>query len=251
MNIAHRGGGILAPEETLPAFQNAADLGVDMLELDVHGTADGAIVCMHDDTVDRTTNGTGRIDEMTLAELRELDAGHAFSPDGGATHPYRGKGVVVATLDEVLSAFPGRLFSIELKQASPTIVDPVIAIIEAHDASERVVLASFYDDTLTEIRAARPNVLTSFGLGEMVTFQTLTDENEGDYVPPARVIQAPFNSVTAESLARAERFGLVIEAWTVNDRAEMDRLLALNVHGIMSDDPALLATAIAEHAAAK
>jgi glycerophosphoryl diester phosphodiesterase len=246
MNIAHRGGGLLAPEETLVAFQNADELGVDVLELDVRATLDGVIVCMHDAAVDRTTDGSGRIDQMTLDELRALDAGHRFSPDDGATFPFRGQGVVVPTLDEVLAALPGRLFSIELKQAQPSIVAAVLATVDAHEARERVVLASFFDDTLFEIRAQSVDVLTSLGLGEMLAFNALTDETEPDYVPPARIIQAPFASVTPEVMARAERLGLAVQAWTVNDPAEMSRLLDLNVHGIMSDDPALLAQAIKE-----
>lgn len=247
LNIAHRGGGILAPEETLPAFQNADDLGVDVLELDVRATLDGVIVCMHDDTVDRTTDGSGRVDAMTFEELQALDAGYRFSPDDGATFPSRGQGVVVPTLDAVLTAFPGRLFSIELKQHHPSIVDAVLALVDAHKAHARVVLASFYDDTLLEIRAQRDDVLTSFGLAEMIAFNRLTDETERDEPPPARVIQAPFASVTPELMARADRLGLAVQAWTVNDPVDMRRLLDLNVNGIMTDDPALLAQVIQEH----
>ncbi|MEZ4374468.1 MAG: glycerophosphodiester phosphodiesterase family protein [Polyangiaceae bacterium] len=104
LNIAHRGGRKLAPEHTLVAYQNGLDVGADILELDVHATSDGVLVLMHDDTVDRTTNGTGAIKELTFAELRSLDAAYNFSEDGGQTFPYRGKGIQVPTLEEARRA---------------------------------------------------------------------------------------------------------------------------------------------------
>src|ERR671916_458700 len=107
VNLAHRGASALAPENTIEAFRLAVEAGAGGLELDVHVTRDGHIVVIHDATVDRTTNGTGAVSEMTLEELRRLDAGHNFSPDGGPTRPYRGRGVRVPTLGEVLREFPG------------------------------------------------------------------------------------------------------------------------------------------------
>ena len=103
-NMAHRGGSKLAPEDTLAAFENANALGVDVLEMDLHSTADGEIVVLHDDTVDRTTEGSGPVTSFTLDDLQSLDAAYHFSLDGGATFPWRGTGVVVPTLDAVLAA---------------------------------------------------------------------------------------------------------------------------------------------------
>ncbi|HDH09983.1 MAG TPA: glycerophosphodiester phosphodiesterase, partial [Chloroflexi bacterium] len=92
--MAHRGAG-LAPENTLVAFQKALDLGADVLELDVHATKDGEIVVIHDETVDRTTDGRGAVKDFTLEELKRLDAGYHFTPDGGVTYPYRGRGITI------------------------------------------------------------------------------------------------------------------------------------------------------------
>ncbi len=104
LNMAHRGGSRLAPENTLAAFEHATSLGVDVLEMDLRSSADGVVVAMHDDGVDRTTDGTGPVTGLTLADLKALDAGYRFSRDGGATFPHRGQGVSIPTLDEVLTA---------------------------------------------------------------------------------------------------------------------------------------------------
>lgn len=243
--IAHRGGGDLRPEETLLAFENAAALGADVLELDVHSTADGEVVCMHDDTVDRTTDGTGLLHDLTFAELRALDAGHRFTTDGGATFPYRGMGVQVPTLAEVLTAHPTAWFSIEIKQTEPNIVEDVLAVIDAAGAAERVVVVSFSDAVVTELRTRRPELVTGMSLGEVVAFATLSSAREASYVPPTSIAQIPASSVTPEVVARAARLGVRLHAWTVNDRPTMESLLALGVHGIMTDDPALLADVLA------
>lgn len=239
--IAHRGGGDLRPEETLVAYEHAAALGADVLELDVHSTSDGAIVCLHDDTVDRTTDGTGAVHGMTLAEVQALDAGYRFTTDGGATFPYRGTGVTVPTLREVLEAHLGAWFSIEIKQTEPDIVDPVIAVVDAAGAQDRVVLVSFSDTVVAAIRARRPELVTGMAAGEMAQFLALRPASEARYVPPTTIAQLPASSIDAEVVARAARFGLRLHVWTVNDRAEMERLIGLGVHGIMTDDPALLA----------
>jgi glycerophosphoryl diester phosphodiesterase len=243
--IAHRGGGALAPEETLPAFENALALGADVLELDVHSTSDGRVVCLHDDTVDRTTDGTGPIHGLTLAELGALDAGYHFSPDGGASFPFRGQGIRVPTLAEVLAAHPDAWWSIEIKQSTPSIVDEVLADLELAGASERAVVVSFFDTVVLDVRAKRPDVLTGMALGEMTTFLGLSSETEAGYTAPTRLVQPPSNAVSAELVARANRMELRLHPWTVNDELEMRELLDLGAHGIMTDDPALLAQVLA------
>jgi glycerophosphoryl diester phosphodiesterase len=238
--IAHRGGGALAPEETMESFRNAIAVGADVLELDVHATSDGTIVCMHDDLVDRTTDGAGRVKSFTFADLRKLDAGYRFTTDDGKTFPFRGKGVVVPTLDEILRAFPDRPFTIEIKQTNPPIGGEVVRIVEAAGMIDRVVFASFDDETLIAIRKKSPRIVTSFGGGELLAFSRLDEERAATYTPPARVLQAPAPLAEPPYLAFAERFGLRLHVWTINSREEMEALLERGVHGIMTDDPALL-----------
>ena len=142
VNLAHRGASALAPENTIEAFRLAVEAGAGGLELDVHMTRDGHIVVIHDATVDRTTNGSGAVSEMTLDELRGFDAGHNFSPDGGPTRPYRGRGVRVPTLGEVLEEFPGVAVNIEIKAPTPGIEETVLGVLREANASGRTLVVS-------------------------------------------------------------------------------------------------------------
>lgn len=239
--IAHRGGADAWPEETLLAFENATRAGVDVLELDVHATVDGTVVCMHDETVDRTTDGTGKIKEKTFADVQKLDAAAKFTTDGGKTYPYRGTGVKVATLKEVLEKFPHMPVSIEIKQYAPSIVDSVIAVIDAAKMNDKVVVASFDDETIRAVRAKRPNLATSLALGETLQLAKLkTDEDIAAYKPPAMLYQANAGSITEEAMRIYNHLGIRVHVWTVNDEDTMRRMWKLGVHGIMTDDPALL-----------
>lgn len=239
LDIAHRGGGDLRPEATLPAFENALAVGADVLEFDVHRTADGVLVVMHDDTVDRTTDGTGAIQDLTFDQIRALDAGYWFTTDGGATYPYRGMGIVVPTVDEVLGAFPGAYFCIEIKGEQPDVPGELLAALAAHDATERVVVASFSTASIAAVRAMSPDIFTALSLEEMVEFV----DRLGDptYVPPGQFVQAPWASATQENVDWAHALGMKIHPWTVNDAGTMKSLLSRGVDGIMTDDPALLA----------
>ena len=197
--------------------------------MDVHTTADGHVVCLHDETVDRTTDGTGAVHGLTLAEVRALDAGYRFANDGGETFPYRGQGITIPTLEEVLAAHPTAWLSIEIKQTEPDIVADVIAVLDANDAASRVVLVSFDDDVVAAVRAMRPDIVTGMSAGEMSVFAFLRPGQEATYVPPTTIAQLPHALVTPE----------------VIERATMESLLDLGVHGIMTDDPALLADVLA------
>jgi glycerophosphoryl diester phosphodiesterase len=255
LNIAHRGGAAVRPENTLLAFRNALTLGAEALEGDLQATRDGVVVVSHDAKVDRTTNGRGYIKEMTFEELRGLDAGYRFTRDGGLTHPHRGEGLQVPTLedvfgDPVLARTP---MILEIKQQEPVIVDKVLELIQAYEMEDRLVFGSFHQICLEEVRAGAAkrgmNVLTSLAAEEVVTF-FLTPREEmarDDYVPPGKLLQVPVEHevdgermqvVSAEFMAKARAAGLKVQVWTVNDPEEM-RWLAdeMKVAGIMTDDP--------------
>lgn len=243
--IAHRGGADLRPENTLPAFAHAVALGADVLEMDVHATADGVVVLLHDDTLDRTTDGRGPVSARAFADLRTLDAGFRFTADGGATFPHRGQGIRIPSLEEVLAALPGLPVSIEIKQYAPSIVDPVLEVLRRTGATSRAVLVSFDAATIAEVRTkAPPELLTGMSLGETFAFAALDAAEEAGYAPPSPVVQIPDFLVTPAAVARANRFGVVMQVWTVDDRAGMDTLLGLGVHGVMSNDPAVLRAAV-------
>ncbi len=244
--IAHRGGRHLRPEHTLAAYSHARSLGPPaspdpvVLELDLRPSSDGAVLCMHDTDVDRTTNGSGPLHEMTLVQVKELDAGHDFSKDGGKTFPWRGKGLKVPTLDEVLDAFPDALYVMEIKRDDPPIIDKVLASLDKRGAIGRTVLSAFNDLDLQEIRSKRPDALTGMGIVEMVKFAGLQPDQLADYVPPALFAQPPMSAVSAAIVDKAHQFDIKVHPWTINKMADMKLLIGYGVDGIMTDDPAKL-----------
>src|ERR671912_2605714 len=142
VNLAHRGASALAPENTLEAFRLAVEAGAGGLELDVHVTRDGEVVVIHDASVDRTTDGSGAVAEMELEEIRRLDAGYRFSPDGGRTFPYRGRGVTIPTLAEVYASFPEARVNADIKKAQSGAEEAVLRVIRSAGAEERTLIAS-------------------------------------------------------------------------------------------------------------
>jgi glycerophosphoryl diester phosphodiesterase len=248
--FGHRGAAGLAPENTLPSFALAVELGATYLELDVHGTRDGEIVVIHDPSLERTTNGEGLVREHVFSAIDLLDAGYQFSTDG-RHFPYRGQGVRIPRLATLLARFPELRFNIEVKQESPPIVDAVLDVIRRARCIERVLLAAEHDSIMAVIRrAVGDEIATSFSAGEVVEFFGRMGGGIDGYEPLGRALQIPtsYNDIeliTGESVAAAHRLGLEIHAWTINDRAEIERLLSLGVDGVMSDLPGLVHVAVA------
>ncbi|WP_084474134.1 glycerophosphodiester phosphodiesterase [Deinococcus pimensis] len=244
--IAHQGGEGLWPSNTMFAFERSVRLGVDMLETDLHATRDGVIVTMHDETVDRTTNGHGRVKDLTLARLARLDAGYRWTNDGGRTFPFRGRGVRVATLEELLAAFPQVPLTLEIKQDEPSIARPLCDALKRHGARDRVLIASFRASALREFREVCPGVATSMAEDEVRPVVLLSLVGLGGLARPAGdALQVPVRSgvipvVTPALVAAAARKNVAVQAWTVNDPAQMRRLVTMGVDGIITDRPDLL-----------
>ena len=247
--IAHRGGRALYPENTIFAFERAVRAWrADMLELDVCTTRDGACIVLHDPTVDRTTDGAGRADAMTLAEVQALDAGYRFTPDNGRTFPYRGQGITIPTIDEVLRALPDQRITIEIKIGSAQ--RPVLDAIAAHRAGERIVLASERDRHRTQfhawqgVRSASLEQGKRFYLAHRFRVAALAR-------PRADAFQIPEEHkgrriVTPRFVRDAHRAGMHVHIWTVNERADMERLLDWGVDGLVTDRPDTLAQLLHE-----
>jgi glycerophosphoryl diester phosphodiesterase len=241
--IAHRGGAGLWPENTLYAFERAAALGVDVIEIDVRATADGELVVFHDEGVERTTDGAGRVGSLTLAELKRLDAAHRFSPDGGQSFPHRGSGVSVPTLREVFEALPRMRFNIEPKQTVPSIAAPLCRLIREYGMTDRVLIASFSRATLVEFRRECPEVATSAATGEVASFLTLHGAGlAASYGPSMQALQVPEHAgalrvLTREFVEAAHGRNLRVHAWTVNAEGDMRRLVEMGVDGVMTDYP--------------
>ena len=244
--IAHRGDSAYFPENTLPAFISAHKLGVDAIETDVHMTKDGRIVIWHDPTLERNTDGTGRIEDHTLAELKALDAGYAFTADGGRTFPFRGKGVQIAELDEVLKALPDTRFNIDLKSQEEEIVPSYIRTIRENSAEGRVCTASFHLGNLQKLRAAAPDFLTSISTKEVIPIvirqklHMLPRRFSRKLVFQVPVVHSGIKVITPSFVRDMHRRDAVVMVWTINDRTEMERLYSIGVDTIMTDDPRLL-----------
>jgi glycerophosphoryl diester phosphodiesterase len=241
--IAHQGGKGLWPDNTLYAFEQAVAMGVDVLEMDLHSTADGVLVILHDDTVDGTTDGTGPVRALTLEELKALDAGYDWSPDDGATYPYREQGITVPALDELFAAFPTTPMNIEIKQAEPSIVVPFCELIREYDMAGKVLVASFHQETIEEFRRACPEVATSTGESDVIALFALSKLFlEAVLSPSAQAVQVPeyrsgLHVLTPRFVDAAHNRDLEVHAWTINDLGDMQRLLALGVDGIITDYP--------------
>ena len=244
--IAHQGGDEVWPGDTLFAYQNAAALGVDVLEMDIHISRDGVLVLMHDEKVDRTTDGTGEIESMTLAELKQLDAGYDWSLDEGQTFPFRGQGITVTTLEEVFQAFPEKHMTIEIKKSNASMVRPFCELIRKYEMQDKVLVASFYDDKIKEFRAECPEVATSSAKQETTVFVLLSKAFlSGFYSPKFLSLQVPEESggitIMTEAFVRAAHArGLAVEVWTINDKETMQKLISWGVDGIMTDRPDIL-----------
>jgi glycerophosphoryl diester phosphodiesterase len=253
VNIAHRGGRRVRPEHTLLAYDQALVDGADILELDVHETIDGEIVVMHDGTVDRTTDCSGAIKEMTFAEIRECDAGYNFSSDDGVTYPYRDMGLVVPTMQEVFDRYPDTAFVIEIKQASPSIVDHFVEVVRASEVEDKMIGAAFSDSVMDELRAAAPEIATSMGVDDTLVFWANSfGELDPEYEPPAEFLQVPTEFEGIKVLhpgfvPRAHELGMFVHIWTINDEEEMRFLIeTYGVDGIMTDYPPRLTKVINE-----
>ncbi|MGH0053533.1 MAG: glycerophosphodiester phosphodiesterase, partial [Sphaerochaetaceae bacterium] len=171
--VAHRGDSAHFPENTLSAFQSACRLGVDVIETDVHLSKDGKIVIWHDPTLDRNTDGTGRVEDHTLTELKTFDAGYTFTTDGENSFPFRGKGIQLCTLQEALETCPEQRFNVDLKSKDPSIVDAFIELIRSMQATKRVVAASFHLSNLKLLRQKAPEIQSSITTLEVLPLLVL------------------------------------------------------------------------------
>ncbi|WP_353951228.1 glycerophosphodiester phosphodiesterase [Knoellia sp. S7-12] len=277
LNMAHSGGEDEAPMNTMYAFRRAVALGSDMIELDVQSTADGELVVMHNATVDETTNGTGRVLDKTLDEVKELDAAHWFVPGRSAVHgldpsayPLRGarfgrprvegfkpKDFMVPTLREVLKAFPATPINIEIKgtsdadTASFIRTGTLLAQLLNKNGRTDLIVGSFNDTALADFHSRAPQVPMSAGRDAMINYFL------GGVKPPAGVVafQVPVTFAgipvaTPEFVARAHRDGYAVHVWfsgsAPDDAPTYNRIIDTGADGIMPAKPTLLESILDE-----
>ena len=230
--FAHRGASAYAPENTLAAFELAIQAGAQAIELDAKLSADGQVIVIHDQSVDRTTNGSGKVTKIPFSAMRELDAGSSFS--------VKFRGERIPTLDKVFEVVGRRiLINVELTNyATPfdALIPKVVKLVKRHALEKRVLLSSFLPHNLRRARRLLPDVPVGLltwagwmGAGPR-TFARFT---------PYQALHPHTMSVNARLVQRFHAAGLRVHAWTVNDEAEMRRLFTLGVDGIFTDDPQL------------
>jgi glycerophosphoryl diester phosphodiesterase len=248
--FAHRGGAALAPETTLEAFHLAVDRwGADVLETDVQLTRDGVPVVIHDATVDRTTDGAGLVADLTLRELRELDAGYRFVDLEGATS-FRGRGVRVPTFEEFLEAFPRTRLNVDAK--APGATPLLVEIVHAAGAEERVLLASVGEEGRADrfgyrgpASASRSQIRAFYLLHRL--------PRGGPWTPRTDALQVPLTwggrqVTTPRFIREAHRRNLPVHVWTIDDPDTMRLLLSWGADGVQTDRPDLLARVLHEEA---
>ena len=247
--IAHQGGDGIFPGDTLYAFEHAVALGADVLEMDAHITKDGEIVLMHDEKVNRTTDGAGLIEDLTLAELKKLDGAYKWSIDGDKTFPFRGQGIQVPTLRELFEKFPNMRYLIEIKLTKNPIDKPFCNLIREYHMEEKVIVGSFHDEAMAQFRATCPEIATSGSTNEVTAYVILGKLFLGGFVAPQyQSLQVPWEKseskgipiMTARFIREAHAKNLHVEPWTVNDPELMRQYIEWGVDGIITDRPDLL-----------
>jgi glycerophosphoryl diester phosphodiesterase len=255
-NIAHQGGNLEYPDATVLAYDAALLSEVDVLEMDVHLSKDGHLIVMHDEMLDRTTNGKGAIRNKTLAELKALDAAYWWPyhdnddvekklvPEN-QSFPYRGTGVTIPSLDEMFQRYPHHRFVIELKDNSDELRDSLIAKIDQYERWDSTLVASFYQQTLQRLRTQEPRAQTYAAESEIQLFYVLhllRLEKLYPYSIDAFAVpmsSGKINLATPRFIQAAHNAGILVHYWTINTEANMERLMALGADGIMTDRPRL------------
>jgi glycerophosphoryl diester phosphodiesterase len=236
---AHRGAAAERPENTMPAFERAIEIGVDALEMDVHLTRDGHLIVVHDATAARTTGAQAAWADVDLAQARRFDAGWGFIAEDG-TRPFAGKSIAVPTFEQVLDAFPDLRINVDLKGSRAVAI--MLDLLRRKRADDRVTLASFQLRTLVEARRrgfggetalSQGEVATLFGLPAML-WRQLPFTGTAAQVP---VSASGLRFDRAAFIAKCHSIGLRVDFWTIDDRAEAARLLELGADGIITNDP--------------
>ena len=235
--IAHRGGSALRPENTLLAFDHAVSLGVDGLECDVQLSRDGEVIVMHDPTVQRTTDGTGAVKDLTADELMRLDAAARFEA-------YRGQGIGVPTFRSVLNRYSHMPLVVEIKSDQPDVADRVLEVIREANADDRVIIAGFSHAVLAHVRRVAPHLPTS---GSRLEVQSALMRS-WLWMKPRRtgyqLLQVPFRFrgrqvLTHAYVRAARRAGVPVHSWIVDLPEDLKAMVDWGVTGLISDRPDL------------
>lgn len=257
--IAHQGGEHLAPSNTMIAFEQAVNMGVDVLETDIHITKDGQLIAIHDPTVDRTTDGKGLVADLTLEEIQRLDAGYHFI-DLEGNKSFRGKGVTIPTVEEMFSAFPDTRIEIEIKDTNPPekieeIARKLWELAVQYNREDSLLVASFDQEILNTFNSFTEGRVALVGgrqeITRFVLFHKLFVRNL--YKPEVDAFQVPlqesiFDLTNQRLINDAKRSGVQMQYWTIDDKETMRYLLERGADGILTNRPDLLLEVMEEMA---
>ncbi len=250
---AHMGGDGVWPGDTMFAYDQSAQLGVDGFDMDAHITQDGQIVLIHDESVNRTTDGNGQVENMTLAEIKKLDAAYKWTNDSGVSFPYRGKNIGVPTLEEVFAKYPQMRYLIEIKLTKTPMALPLCTLIHQYNLQGQVIIASFHDDAMKNFRETCPDVATSAAKTEVTAFVLLGKVGLSGLISPQyQSLQVPFETsetygipVMTEAFIRsAHAKNLKVETWTLDDPELFKQYAAWGLDGVDTDRPDLIMQAL-------
>lgn len=228
ISIAHRGASNFAPENTLAAFLKAQELGADYLECDVHLSKDGELIIIHDDKVDRTTNGTGYVKDFTLAELKELDAGSKFHPS------FAGEKII--TLNELLEEFYGEIgLLIEIKKPTsyPGIEEKVVELLSEYKALSGIIVQSFDIESMRKMNEMLPELEVAILMKRSI--QKLSTEKVKDYTSFATYINFNVAYANKRVVNQIHNYGGKVLVWSTKDQVRIDKAFQYNVDGIITD----------------
>lgn len=261
LNIAHRGGRGLTPEGTIAAFDRAVELGVDMFEFDTHITKDGHLVVIHDDSVDRTTNGTGKVNDLTLQEIQSLDAGYYFRDEKGE-YPFREKGVYIPTVEEVFIKYPNMRHLIEIKATNrpehhEEMIQELWRLIQEYNMEDNVMVGSF-DHWINErfeqvswglvpVGAGYEAALDFVGKHLLYLNGLAKSQIDSLQLPVEAEVGFEIDLKSTNLIKSAKKRNISIYYWTVNDEPTMRELVEKDVDGIITDYPDLLANVLAKY----
>jgi glycerophosphoryl diester phosphodiesterase len=237
--IAHAGGEGLGPANTLDAMRLSFKAGADVNDADVHITKDGVLVAMHDDTVDATTNGRGLIGDMTLAEIKALDAGYQFAGETG-DFPFRGKGVTVPTIEEILTEFPTRLTSLEFKDDTGDAPTTMCALLRKLRQTKNVYMSSDTDPAIDAFKVLCPEVTTTVTDAMVPDLLAAQKDPNSSYCASVPIGQPPYSAdrkPTKESMKWSHDHGLASFTWTIDDPDTLRHLAEIGMDAVYTRRP--------------
>ena len=236
MVTAHRGASGYCPENTLSSFKKAIELKAGIIELDVHRSLDGEIVVIHDDKVDRTTNGKGKVKELTLKELQSYDAGAWFAPEFKGEH--------IPTLREVIKLIKGKiLLNIEIKAEGCE--EGIVKIVKEEKIIDQIIVSSFHHQFLKKIKKINPQIKTAALVTYSPDLKSIVEDIKAD------ALNIRWEFLNESILKKAHQLGLEVNVWTVNDREAMKKMIELGVDGIITNYPDKLLELLAQKTQSK